>query len=90
MTKAKFETIKEALLRNRDGESIAELRSDYLQIYKWNMAFAVVINEESVVVIARPKDIVGHDEININFVKRITYFEHAFSNIRRAHGEDHT
>ncbi len=47
MTKAKFETIKEALLRNRDGESIAELRSDYPQIYKWNMAFAVVINGES-------------------------------------------
>jgi hypothetical protein len=60
MTKAKFETIKEALLRNHDGESIAELRSDYPQIYKWNMAFAVVINEESVVIVARPKDIAGH------------------------------
>jgi hypothetical protein len=90
MTKAKFKTIKKALLRNPDGESIAELRSDYPQIYKWNMAFAVVINGESVVVVMRPKDIVGHDEIDINFVKRITYFEHAFSNIRRAHREDHT
>jgi hypothetical protein len=89
INKAKFETIKEALLRHRDGESIAELWSDYPQIYKWNKAFAVVVNGDSIVVIARPPDIVGQEEIDINFVKRITYFEHAYSNIRRAHGQDH-
>jgi hypothetical protein len=37
MIKSKFELLKEALLRNREGdESIAELRSEYPQIYKWN------------------------------------------------------
>jgi hypothetical protein len=42
MTKSKFEVIKEALLRNREGdESIAELWSEYP---KWNKAFAVIVN----------------------------------------------
>jgi hypothetical protein len=90
MTKSKFEVIKEALLRNHEGDkSIAELWSEYPQIYKWNKAFAVVINGDSAVVVARPPDIIGQEAIDINFVKRITYFEHAFSDIRRAHGEDH-
>ena len=90
MTKSKFEVIKEALLRNREGDkSIAELRSEYPQIYKWNKAFAVVINGDSTVAVARPPDIIGQEAIDINFAKRITYFEHAFSDIRRAHREDH-
>ena len=60
MIKSKFNLIKEALLRNREGdESIAELQSEYSQIYKWNKAFAVVINGDSTVVIARPPDIIG-------------------------------
>jgi hypothetical protein len=60
MIKSKFNLIKEALLRNREGdESIAELWSEYPQIYKWNKAFAVVINGDSTVVIARPPDIIG-------------------------------
>jgi hypothetical protein len=84
---AKLE-IKDALLCNREGdESIAELRSEYLQIYKWNKVFAVVINGDSTVVVATPPDIIGQEAIDINFVKRITYFEHhAFSDIRRAKG----
>jgi hypothetical protein len=86
----KFKTIKEASLRHHGGESIAELQSDYPQIYKWNKAFSVVVNGDSIVVVAMPPDIVGQEEIDINFVKRITYFEHAFSDIRRAHGQDHT
>ena len=49
--------------------------------------FAVVINGDSAVVVARPPDIIGQEAIDINFVKRITYFEHhAFSDIRRAKG----
>jgi hypothetical protein len=53
MIKSKFELIKEALLRNREcNESIAELRSVYPQIYKWNKAFAVVVNGDSNVVVA--------------------------------------
>ena len=40
-------------------------------------------------VVARPPDIIGQEAIAINFVKQITCFEHAFSDIRRAHGEDH-
>ena len=39
--------------------------------------------------VSRPPDIVGQQDIDLNFVKRITYFEHAFSNIRKAHGQDH-
>jgi hypothetical protein len=86
MTKAKFNVIKEALLCNREGESVAELRSEYPQIYKWNKAFAVVVNGDSVVVVARPPDVVEREKIDINYVKRISYFEHAYSDIGRAHG----
>ena len=90
MTKSKFELIKEALLRNCEGdEFIAELQNEYPSIYKWNKAFAVVANGGSIVVVARPPDIVGQEEIGINFVKQIPYFEHTFSDVRRAHGEDH-
>ena len=63
---SKFEEIKDALLCNREGdESIAELRSEYLQIYKWNKVFAVVINGDSTVVVATPPDIIGQEAIDI-------------------------
>jgi len=29
-------------------------------------------------------------EIDLNYVKRITYFERVYADIRRAHGQDHT
>ena len=91
MNKSKFDVIKEGLLRIREGdESISQLRIEYPSIYKWNKAVALVVNGDSIVLIARPPDIVGQQDIDVNFVKRITYFEHAFSNIRRAHGQDHT
>jgi hypothetical protein len=90
MTKAKFDVIKEALLRNCEGKSAAELWSEYPQIYKWNKAFAVVVNGDSVMVVTRPPDAVRREEIDINYVKQISYFEHAYSDIRRAHREDHT
>jgi hypothetical protein len=87
----KFDVIKEALLRIREGgKSISELRIEYPSIYKWNKSFALVVNGDSIVLVARPPVIIGQQDIDINFVKRITYFEHAFSNIRRAHGQDHT
>ena len=91
MNKSKFDVIKEALLCIREGdESISQLRIEYPSIYKWNKAFALVVNGDSIVLVARPPDIVGQQDIDINFVKRITYFEHAYSDIRRAHGQDHT
>ena len=79
MTKSKFEVIKEALLHNREGdESIAELWSEYP---KWNKAFAVVVNGDSTVVVARPPDIIGQEAIDINFVKRITYLTGKGNNV---------
>ena len=63
-------------------KKICASASDYLCKHsimkcKWNKAYAVDINGDSTVVISRPPDIIGPEVIDINFVKRITYFEHA-------------
>ncbi len=90
MKKLRFDVIKEALLRICEGdESVSELQNEYPSIYKWNKSFALVVNGDSILLVIRPPDIVGQQDIDINFVKRISYFEHVFSNIRSTHGQDH-
>jgi hypothetical protein len=70
MNKSKFDVIKEALLRIREGvESVSELRNKYPSIYKWNTSFALVDNGESIMLVARPPDIVGQRDIDIIFVQ---------------------
>ena len=53
--------------------------------------FSLVTLGESIVVVARPLHIVGQDkDIDINYVKRITYFERVYCDICWVHGQDHT
>jgi hypothetical protein len=83
--------MREGLEPLRAGEELSDLRSEFPSIYKWNRSFALVTFGESIVVVASPPHIVRQDkDININYVKRITYFERVYCDICWAHGQDHT
>jgi hypothetical protein len=87
----KLNVVREGLEHLRAGEEPSELRSEFPSIYEWNRSFALVSLGGSIVVVARPPHIVGRDkDININYVKCITYFERVYCDICRAHGQDHT
>ena len=91
MIREKLDVVREGLERLGAGEEPSELRAIFPSIYKWSKAFALVTLGGSVVVVARPTFIQGMDtEIDLNYVKRITYFERVYADIRRAHGQDHT
>jgi len=91
MIREKLDVVREGLERLGAGEETSELRAIFPSIYKWSKAFALVTLGGSVVVVARPTFIQGMDtEIDLNYVKRITYFERVYADIRRAHGQDHT
>jgi len=64
MTKEKFLLFKEALLRLRGGKTIIHLWGFYQNIYKWKKRFAlvIVVSGDSGVLVAKPSDIVSHDE----------------------------
>ena len=53
---------KDALLRLHGGESITHLQGFYPNIYKWKKRFALVVSRDSGVLVAKPPDIVRHDE----------------------------
>ncbi len=65
------------------------LRSIYPQIYKWYKKYALVASGESYIIVARPQDAYGYANVDKNVymetVKRLTYFEAAYSYIKRAH-----
>jgi hypothetical protein len=70
------------------------LRSTYPQIYKWCKNYALVASGETFIVVARPDDVIGvavvDKTVDMDTVKRIIYFEAAYTEIKRAHGQDHT
>jgi hypothetical protein len=90
ITKEKYMTILTALICIRDGEPVKLLRSIYPQIYKWCKKYALVASGDSFVIAAHPHDAYGYAGVDKNFdvetVRRLTYFEAAYSEIWRAHG----
>ena len=91
MIREKLDVVREGLERLGVGEEPSELRAIFPSIYKWSKAFALVTLGGSVVVVARPTFIQGMDtEIDLNYVKRITYFERVYADIYRGHRQDHT
>ncbi len=66
------------------------LRSIYPQIYKWYKKYALVASSDSFVIVACPHDAYGYsgveENVNVETVRRLTYFEAAYSEIKRAHG----
>jgi hypothetical protein len=76
------------------GEPIKLLRSTHPQIYKWCKNYALVVSGETFILVQRPDDVIGvaivDKTVHMDTVKRIIYFEVAYTEIKRAHGQDHT
>jgi hypothetical protein len=93
ITKDKYTTILTALIRIRDREPVKLLRSIYPQIYKWCKKYALVASGDSFVIVACPYNAYGYagvdKNVDVELVRRLTYFEAAYSEIWRAHGPEH-
>jgi hypothetical protein len=94
ITKEKTTTILTVMISLHTGEPIKLLRSIYPQIYKWCKKYALVASGETFILVARPDDVIGvavaDETVDKNTVKRIIYFEVAYTEIKRAHSQDHT
>jgi hypothetical protein len=94
ITKEKYTTILTAMICIRDREPVKLPRSIYPQTYKWYKKYALVASGDSFVIVARPHDAYGYADVDKNVDvetrKRLTYFEAAYSDIKRAHGQEHT
>jgi hypothetical protein len=92
ITKEKYTTILTALIHS-NREPVKLLRSIYPQIYKWCKKYALVASGDSFVIMACPHNAYGYagvDKIvDVETVRRLTYFEAAYSEIWRAHGPEH-
>ena len=94
MLKEKHDTILTALIRFRDGEKAAHLRGEFPQCYKWFLAYAIVKDGEGgFILCARPQSELGSHGVSENTpldkIKRVTYMERVFVDLKKAHGEDH-
>jgi hypothetical protein len=91
--KRKYTTTMTALICIRDGEPVKLLRSIYPKVYKWCKKYALVASGDSFDIVARPHDAYGYAGVDKNVavetVRRLTYFEAAYSEIWRAHGPEH-
>jgi hypothetical protein len=93
ITKEKYITILTVLICVRDGEPVKLLRSIYPQIYKWYIKYALVASGDSFVIVARLHNAYGYagvdEHVNVETVRRLTYFEAAYSESKRAHSPEH-
>jgi hypothetical protein len=94
LTKEICITILTVLIHIHDGEPVKLLRPIYPQIYKWYKKYALVASSDSFVIVARPHNAYGYARVDKNVgvetVRRLTYFEAAYSEIKRANGLEHT
>jgi hypothetical protein len=94
ITKEKYMTILTAMICIHDGEPLKLLRPIYPQIYKWYNKYALVASGDSFVIMTHPLNSYSYADVdknvNVETVKRITYFEAAYSDIKRAHKQEHT
>jgi hypothetical protein len=94
LTNEKYMAILTAMIHLHTREPIKLLRSIYPQIYKWCKNYAFIASGETFILVAHPDDVIGVEvvdkTVDMNTVKRIIYFEVAYTEIKRAHGQDHT
>jgi hypothetical protein len=94
ITKEKYMTILTAMTHLHTREPIKFLRSIYPQIYKWCENYALIASGETFILVASPDDVIGvavvDKTVDMDTVKRIIYFEAAYTEIKRAHSQDHT
>ena len=92
--KEKYTMILTAMFCLHNGEPIKLLRLIYLQVYKWCKNYALIASGEMLILVACPNDVIGvavvDKTVDMDTVKRIIYFEAAYTEIKRAHGQDHT
>jgi hypothetical protein len=93
ITKDKYTAILTALIRIQDGEPVKLLRSIYPQIYKWYKKYALIASGDSFVILACPHNAYGYagvdKNVDVKTVRRLTYFEAAYSEIKRVHSPKH-
>jgi hypothetical protein len=93
ITKEKYSTILTALIHIHDEEPVKLLRSIYPQIYKWYKKYALIASGDSFVIVACPHNAYSYAGVDKNVdmetVRKLTYFEAAYSEIWRAHGPEH-
>jgi hypothetical protein len=94
ITKEKYTRILTAMIRVHDREPVKLVRSIYPQIYECYKKYALIARGDSFVIVARPHNAYGYacvdKNVNMETVKRLTYFEAAYSDTKRAHGQEHT
>jgi hypothetical protein len=94
ITNEKYTTILTVLIHIHDREPVKLLRSIYPQIYKWYKKYALVTSGDSFVIVACPHNAYSYAGVDKNAdvetVRRFTYLEAAYSEIKRAHGQEHT
>ena len=94
ITKEKYTMILTAMICLHTREPIKLLNSIYPQLYKWCKNYALVAIGETFIHVAHPDDVIGvavvDKTVDMDTVKRIIYFESAYTEIKRAHGQDHT
>ncbi len=90
MDRVKYYRIMGALQRARDGELMSSLRHKFRQIHNWNKVFAVVVAGGSSILVSRPKEMIGVDNIDAELVRRVSYLERVFSDLLVGHGLDHS
>ncbi len=87
ISKEKYTMILTALIRIHHGEPVKLLRSIYPQIYKWYKIYALIARGDSFVIMARPHDACSYPgvdkNVDVETVRRLTYFEAAYSEIKR-------
>jgi hypothetical protein len=87
-TRKKYDQIMDAMVHIRTGDKMGEVWATYPQAYKWWKSYAPVNNGVGgFILVERPPDAFGlnQDDINVGVdsVVKLTYFEAAYSNIRK-------
>ena len=90
MDRVKYYRIMGALQRARDGEYLSSLRAEFRQIHHWNKVYAVVVAGGSAILVSRPKEMIGEENIDAELVRRVSYLERVFSDLLVGHGQDHS
>ena len=93
-TKSKYERILVVLTLHWNAESLVnQKRADQKQIHYWHKTYAVVVageNNESQVLVSRPKIPIGVVNIPLDNVQQIGYIEKVFSDLLVILGDNHS
>ena len=90
MPREKYERMTLALYQISTGATVKDLKKTYPQVYKWQKAYCVTGDEDSLVLLKRPSNVGVDGTVDVNTLKRMTYLERVYSDIQRNHVVDHS